>query len=613
MSNNKQKLELTWIGKNTRPKLEPRILLEDAEKSHHAKERVSEDDIFDNMLIHGDNLLALRALEQSYTGLIKCVYIDPPYNTGQAFLEYDDGIEHSLWLSLIRERLQIIKNLLHDTGTLFVQLNDEEMAYCKVLLDEIFGRENFINQISIKTKNTAGASGGGEDKRLKKNVEFILIYAKNYYAFEGFNEVYDEEDLFELIQEMEDTGKSWKYTSVLVDRGTPVETRTILDGSGQPIKVTKYKGVKRTTVKKLSQGKESQEQAYIDNFNSIFSDTNAQTSIRTRIMDEFIALEEDELLVSSYVPKSGKDKGQMVEHFYISPTIRRVIWLKDSAVKTKNRVVKLEKTGTHWEGFNWNNVNKEGGVVFTGGKKPEALVKKVLELATNPGDLVLDSFGGSGTTGATAHKMQRRWIMVELKDHCDTMILPRLKSVVDGTDQNGITKDVNWKGGGGFRYYQLAPSMLQQDKWGNWVINKQYNADMLGAAMCKLMGFKYAPSEEHYWIHGHSTENDFIFVTTQTLDHAQLAAISEEVGEKNSLLICCAAFRARPDEFLNLTLKKIPQTVLNRCEWGKDDYSLNILNLPEQAQAEPEPERKSGKNKTIAAMPLFQEPEVSNG
>jgi len=613
MSNNKQKLELTWIGKNTRPKLEPRILLEDAEKSHHAKERVSEDDIFDNMLIHGDNLLALRALEQSYTGLIKCVYIDPPYNTGQAFLEYDDGIEHSLWLSLIRERLQIIKNLLHDTGTLFVQLNDEEMAYCKVLLDEIFGRENFINQISIKTKNTAGASGGGEDKRLKKNVEFILIYAKNYYAFEGFNEVYDEEDLFELIQEMEDTGKSWKYTSVLVDRGTPVETRTILDGSGQPIKVTKYKGVKRTTVKKLSQGKESQEQVYIDNFDSIFSDTNAQTSIRTRIMDEFIALEEDELLVSSYVPKSGKDKGQMVEHFYISPTIRRVIWLKDSAVKTKNRVVKLEKTGTHWEGFNWNNVNKEGGVVFTGGKKPEALVKKVLELATNPGDLVLDSFGGSGTTGATAHKMKRRWIMVELKDHCDTMILPRLKSVVDGTDQNGITKDVNWKGGGGFRYYQLAPSMLQQDKWGNWVINKQYNADMLGAAMCKLMGFKYAPSEEHYWIHGHSTENDFIFVTTQTLDHAQLAAISEEVGEKNSLLICCAAFRARPDEFLNLTLKKIPQTVLNRCEWGKDDYSLNILNLPEQAQAEPEPERKSSKNKTVAAMPLFQEPEVSNG
>jgi len=613
MSNNKQKLELTWIGKNTRPKLEPRILLEDAEKSHHAKERVSEDDIFDNMLIHGDNLLALRALEQSYTGLIKCVYIDPPYNTGQAFLEYDDGIEHSLWLSLIRERLQIIKNLLHDTGTLFVQLNDEEMAYCKVLLDEIFGRENFINQISIKTKNTAGASGGGEDKRLKKNVEFILIYAKNYYAFEGFNEVYDEEDLFELIQEMEDTGKSWKHTSVLVDRGTPVETRTILDGSGQPIKVTKYKGVKRTTVKKLSQGKESQEQVYIDNFDSIFSDTNAQTSIRTRIMDEFIALEEDELLVSSYVPKSGKDKGQMVEHFYISPTIRRVIWLKDSAVKTKNRVVKLEKTGTHWEGFNWNNVNKEGGVVFTGGKKPEALVKKVLELATNPGDLVLDSFGGSGTTGATAHKMKRRWIMVELKDHCDTMILPRLKSVVDGTDQNGITKDVNWKGGGGFRYYQLAPSMLQQDKWGNWVINKQYNADMLGAAMCKLMGFKYAPSEEHYWIHGHSTENDFIFVTTQTLDHAQLAAISEEVGEKNSLLICCAAFRARPDEFLNLTLKKIPQTVLNRCEWGKDDYSLNILNLPEQAQAEPEPERKSSKNKTVAAMPLFQEPEVSNG
>jgi len=163
----KQKLELTWIGKENRPKLEPRILLEDTTKSYHAPHKVTEDDLFDNRLIFGDNLLALKALEQEFAGKIKCVYIDPPYNTGQAFLEYDDGIEHSLWLSLIKERLEIIKKLLHETGTLFLQLNDEEMAYCKVLLDEVFGRMNFINQISIKTKNTAGASGGGEPKTVR--------------------------------------------------------------------------------------------------------------------------------------------------------------------------------------------------------------------------------------------------------------------------------------------------------------------------------------------------------------------------------------------------------------------------------------------------------------
>ena len=195
----RQKLELMWIGKDERPKLEPRILLEDPTKSYHAKKRVMKEDIFDNRLIFGDNLLALKALEQEFTGRVKCMYIDPPYNTGQAFQEYDDFIEHSIWLGLIRERLEILRRLLVPSGVLFMQLNDEEMAYGKVLLDEVFGRANFINQVSVKTKNTAGASGGGEDKRLKKNVEYLLVYARDYSAFGTFNEVYDEEDLFDLI------------------------------------------------------------------------------------------------------------------------------------------------------------------------------------------------------------------------------------------------------------------------------------------------------------------------------------------------------------------------------------------------------------------------------
>lgn len=164
----KQKLELTWIGKEKRPKLEPRILLEDPSKSYHAKQRTSENDIFDNRLIFGDNLLALKALESEFTGKVKCVYIDPPYNTGQAFAHYDDGLEHSIWLSLMKERFEILRRLLTTDGVLLCQLNDDEAAYCKVLLDEVFGRNNFINQVSVKMKQTAGASGGGEDKRLSK-------------------------------------------------------------------------------------------------------------------------------------------------------------------------------------------------------------------------------------------------------------------------------------------------------------------------------------------------------------------------------------------------------------------------------------------------------------
>lgn len=212
--------------------------------------------------------------------------------------------------------------------------------------------------------------------------------------------------------------------------------------------------------------------------------------------------------------------------------------------------------------------------------KPERLLKRILELATRPGDIVLDSFAGSGTTGAVAHKMGRRWIMVELGEHIHTHIIPRLKKVIDGEDKGGITDTVNWQGGGGFRYYRLAPSLLERDKWGNWVINKEYNAAMLAEALCKLECFTYAPSDTIYWQHGHSTERDFIYITTQNLSHDQLRQLSDEVGAERSLVVMCPAFRGRPELFPNLTVKKIPKAVLNRAEWGHDDYSLRVENLP---------------------------------
>jgi len=584
----KQKLELTWIGKEKRPKLEPRILLEEPERSYHAKHRVSDKDIFDNKLIFGDNLLALKALENEYVGQIKCIYIDPPYNTGQAFDHYDDGLEHSIWLGLMRERFELLKRLLTNDGTLFCQLNDDEMAYGKVLLDEVFGRNNFLNQVSVKMKLTAGASGGGEDKRLKKNIEYLLIYARDKSGdagFEKFNDVYDEEDLFEIIDDMKASGKSWKYTSVLINKGQFVEERTVLDGDGNPMSVKKYKGIQRTTINALVKTGLTREEAYVSNFENIFSDTNAQTSIRTRVIDEFVSLDNDEMLEVEYIPRSGREKGQLVQHYYISPTIRRVIWLRDTSQKRGSKLFKHEKAGTYWEGFPLNNLTKEGGVKFPNGKKPEALIKKILDLATNPGDLVLDSFGGSGSTGAVAHKMGRRWIMVELGEHCHTHIIPRMQKVIDGEDQGGITKAVNWKGGGGFRYFKLAPSLLEQDKWGNWVINKEYNPNMLAEALCKLEGFTYEPSDSIYWQHGHSTENDFIYVTTQTLSFEQLQKLSDDVGQGRSLLVLCSAFRGRSD-FENLTVKKIPRQVLSRCEWGHDDYSLQVENL---TKAPPEP------------------------
>jgi adenine-specific DNA-methyltransferase len=175
--------------------------------------------------------------------------------------------------------------------------------------------------------------------------------------------------------------------------------------------------------------------------------------------------------------------------------------------------------------------------------------------------------------------MGRRWIMAELGEHCHTHIVPRLKKVIDGADPGGITEAAGWEGGGGFRYYRLAPSLLEQDKWGNWVINRKFNA-------AKLEGFTYAPSDSVYWQHGHSTERDFIYVTTQNLNISQLQGLSDEVGPDRTLLVLCTAFRGTPDRWSNLTVKKIPKAVLKRCEWGHDDYSLQVENLP---KAPPKP------------------------
>jgi adenine-specific DNA-methyltransferase len=226
--------------------------------------------------------------------------------------------------------------------------------------------------------------------------------------------------------------------------------------------------------------------------------------------------------------------------------------------------------------------------------KPERLIERICVLATNPGDLVLDSFAGSGTTGAVAHKMGRRWIMVELGDHCTTHIVPRLQKVIDGSDQGGISKAADWKGGGGFRYYELAPSLLEQDKWGREVISRDYDAAMLAQALCKLEGFTYVPSGSVYWQQGHSFESDFIYVTTQTLGPEELAALSEDVGEGRSLLILCAAFRGNADLWPNLTIRKIPNHIRSKCEWGHDDYSLNVANLPmAEKEAQPQPPAQS--------------------
>jgi adenine-specific DNA-methyltransferase len=527
----KQKLELTWIGKDHRPKLEPRILLADPDQSYHAQHRVTDQDIFDNQLIFGDNLLALKALEAEFTGKVKCVFIDPPYNTGSAFEHYNDGLEHSIWLSMMRDRLEIIRRLLSEDGSLWITIDDNEAHYLKVMGDEIFGRNNFIANV-IWQKKYAPAN---DAKWLSDSHDHVLVYARNKEIWRP-NKLLRSEDSKNLKNYKNpdnDPRGVWRADNYTCNK-TSEERPNLYYPIYQP-----------------NTGKE-----IYPNRSRVWS--YSQERHRENEKSELV-----------WWGVKGTNNVPAYKRF-----------LKDIDTGVIAQIIWEWKDVGHTQDGKKEQLQLHPSNPFST-PKPEKVIQRILELATNPGDLVLDSFAGSGTTGAVAHKMGRRWIMIELGKHCHTHIIPRLKKVIDGDDQGGITKAVDWGGGGGFRYYRLAPSLLEQDQWGNWIINKTYNAAMLSEALCKLEGFTYAPSDIFYWQHGYSSEQDFLYVTTQTLSHEQLAQLADEVGNAQTLLVLCPAFRGNANGFTNLTVKKIPKQVLSRCEWGHDDYSLKVENLPQ--------------------------------
>ncbi len=552
-----KKLELTWVGKEHRPRLEPRVLVEDPSKSYHATRRVTGEDIFENRLIFGDNLLALKALEQEFTGRIKCVYIDPPYNTGAAFSHYDDGVEHSTWLSLMRDRLELLRTLLKPDGVLFVSIDDTEFAYLTILLDEVFGRRNSCGQFIWEKKKKPSFLNAN----LGSVTEFVLAYAKDRSQSPAF------------IGGVTTAGKKYPLNNA----GNGIKTLSFPAGS-----------VHFRCVDQVFEPQDMSEGNIVTRLLDRLEVRDGKNQKPFRLEGEwrYSQAKVDEIL------KAG-------ESIIISKAPFRPNHIKEGGEPKK---LKNLLSVAHYGMATYEDATEEGRALF--GEvdafdypKPEKLLSTLISAVTEPGDWVLDSFAGSGTTGAVAHKMGRKWIMVELGEHCHTHITPRLKKVIDGSDPGGITEAADWKGGGGFRYFSLAPSLLQQDQFGNWIINKKYNAELLAQAVCKLEGFTYAPSESAYWQQGHSTERDFIYVTTQTLTRQQIEALAEEVGPNRSLVIYCHAFRVKKlDEFSNLTLKKLPKAVLDKCEWGKDDYSLEIKALqpttPEPDNTPPPPRRK---------------------
>lgn len=544
-----QKLELTWIGKDKYPQVEPRILLHDPSKDYG-------DPDSGNMLIHGDNLLALKALEQKYAGQVKCIYIDPPYNTGEAFEYYDDNLEHSVWLNLMYPRLRLLHKLLANDGFFCCQIDDSEGHYLKAMLDEIFGRANYQTTIYVRVRYPEKTLK--QDMAYHKEIEQIHIYRKTSEA--------------KPIMDTIETGyEKFKYRIETI--GKPIKTITL--------------GGKRVDVFEKNQYQVIEQNGDEYGLKEIWaSGTILDGNSSGRFFRDYLTgrYNDDGYGVLYKVYGIGDDRYDY--RFFTGPN-------KVGATKGKYyQGVPLDKLGKGVitkeipiNGFvdyaaQFGNCRQEGGAEFRGGKKPEILIHMLLSHFSHKGDLVLDSFLGSGTTAAVAHKMGRKYIGIELGVHCYSLCIPRLNLVVNG-DKTGMSKEIGWQGGGGYKFYELAPTLIVKDKYGNPVFSDKYNPAMLSAAVAKINGFVYAPDAEVYWKQGFSQDNSYIFVTTQYLDSKMLDSIAEDISSFENLLICVPAFdNGLSKRYDNISVRKIPQSVLEKCEFGIDDYNLNIIDPP---------------------------------
>lgn len=531
------KLELTWVGKYEQKEIEPRILVENPELSYGDQDT-------GNMLIHGDNLIALKALEQDYAGKIKCIYIDPPYNTGSAFEYYDDGLEHSEWLNMMRPRLEILHNLLADDGFFCCHIDDSESHYLKVVLDEIFDRKNYLSSFYIRVRYP--------DKTLKSDMDFhkeieqVFVYRKSEFAVPNFNvdEVGFEKFTYE-IKELSD--------------GQEI----VLGGK----KVIKFNNSQYTIIKKQVGDEYGLKEVWASG--TILDGNSSGRFFRDYLTGRYNV---DGYGVLYKVFGIGDDRYDY--RYFTGPQREGATKGKyyQGVPMDKLNLEKVEKkipiNSFYDMAGNFGNCRLEGGVGFRGGKKPEILLQTIMNYFTNEGDLVLDSFLGSGTTIAVAQKMNRRWIGIELGEHAYSLCKVRLDNVIDG-DKTGISKDLNWQGGGGYKFYELAPSLLVPNPKLPTIkqINPEYTFEMMCEAICKLEGFKYKPDGK---FHGKSSEQRFIHITKEFVNGEYVNSLLANLGEGQSLLVYGMKIQSGlrlPD---NIIVKKIPKDLLDKCTFESE-------------------------------------------
>lgn len=544
----KGKLELTWVGKYDEKVIEPRILVEDREKSYG-------DPLSENMLIHGDNLIALQALQQDYTGRIRCVYIDPPYNTGTAYEHYDDNLEHSIWLNMIYKRIKLIYSLLSNDGTLWISIDNTEGHYLKVMCDEIFGRTNFVSDITYEKSNVTGLGQGGV---IFNTGEKLLVYKKDIIRF---NEVLGKERLSKKTMQ--------RYRKYIKNTGNRVLVKEFNAASnGLPVRVYQHSEyeIGNISLRNYEQRETEIRQEYRKHFSTVFRTyvVQQENEFQNSLMAD---MGKNSLFSVEYIPSRGKNEGKETTLFYYNGEL--CAWLKDTAFVDGSEIMKTTRLSNVWKNDDIPkaDLGNEGGVAFPRSKKPEKLIERILMMATNEGDYVLDSFLGSGTTAAVAHKMNRKYIGIEMGDHCYSHCKVRLDRVIDG-EQGGISKDFNWQGGGGYHFYELAPSLLvKNERLPIYQINPEYTFEMLCEAICKIEGFKYKPDGAY---HGHSSEKRFIHITKELVNAEYIRSIATTLGEDQSLLVYST--RVQSDLILpdNIEVKRIPKDLLDKCTFESE-------------------------------------------
>lgn len=559
-----KRLELTWVGKDKETHIEPRILIENSALSNTKNNPNTE-----NMLIHGDNLLALKALENKYAGQIKCIYIDPPYNTGAAFEYYDDNLEHSIWLDLMYKRLKCLYNLLMIGGAIWISIDDIESHRLRLVLDEIFGASAFVADITYERSGSAGLGQGG---LFVNNSEHIIAYCKerfDYYNVQGST----------ILEQ-----KTMKrYNKVLINEGhRELVDEFVSKSNGMPVRIYKHSNFEIATIslRNFDENEKSIRAEFVKNFEKLFRTNNVQKENEFQ-NDLMRRMDKSCLYTVDYIPSRGKRCGVHTTLYYYNAEL--FAWLKDTAYIENDKIVKTNKLTTVWkhEDIPKADLANEGGVDFPRSKKPEQLIKRILEISTQEQDFVLDSFLGSGTTAAVAHKMNRKYIGVEMGEHVFSHCKKRLDNIISGKDVLGVSKSLKWQGGGGYRFYELAPTLIKEDSFGQAIINPEYNAEMLASAVAKHEGYFYNPDSTIFWKQSNNQGKSYLYVTTNHVNSQLIETIKSEMQEDEFVLIVCKSFDSNCNNYKDIAIKKIPQSLLKNCEFGIDNYNLNIICPPE--------------------------------